>query len=373
LKNSTKVAGFDLDDTWIEPRSGAKFGKDSNDWTWLFDVVPAKLKELHENGYKVVIFTNQGGIKAKGNNHDKSKATMITNKITNIIKALGIPVQVFIAGGEDEYRKPATFMWDLFAKDYNGGIKPDLKESYYVGDAAGRKEGWKADRKKDFACSDRKFASNIGIPFHTPEEFFLGEDVCLDFEWGGLDVATFVTTAESKDADDITDGGVASLTKDHQEMVVFVGFPASGKSTLAQTYMVPKGYVHVNRDTLQTPAKCLKAAQAALAEGKSVVIDNTNPKIDGRSDYIAAAKKAKVPVRCFRFDVSEDLAKHLNYYRERITNGASPHVPRIGYAVYKKNYVEPTLKEGFSEIKVITFVPKFNSDHERAEFDKKAP
>ena len=34
---------------------------------------------------------------------------------------------------------------------------------------------WKAGAKKDFSCSDRKFAHNIGLPFHTPEEFFLGE------------------------------------------------------------------------------------------------------------------------------------------------------------------------------------------------------
>jgi bifunctional polynucleotide phosphatase/kinase len=36
--------------------------------------------------------------------------------------------------------------------------------------------------------------------------------------------------------------------------------------------MVPAGYTHVNRDTLKTPQKCLKAAEEALADGKSVVV-----------------------------------------------------------------------------------------------------
>lgn len=31
------------------------------------------------------------------------------------------------------------------------------------GDAAGRASGWKDGMKRDFSCSDRKFATNIGI------------------------------------------------------------------------------------------------------------------------------------------------------------------------------------------------------------------
>jgi len=34
---------------------------------------------------------------------------------------------------------------------------------------------------------------NVGIKFHTPKEFFLGEEICQDFKWGGLDVGAFVS------------------------------------------------------------------------------------------------------------------------------------------------------------------------------------
>jgi len=129
----------------------------------------------------------------------------------------------------------------------------------------------------------------------------------------------------------------------------------------------------VNRDTLKTKEKCWKVAKESLASGKSVVIDNTNPSPAARAEFISIAKEAGVPVRCFRFDVTEDLAKHLNYYRERITEGEHKHVPRIGYAKYKKDFVEPKLSEGYSEIKTITFVPKLTTDREKEEFAKKAP
>ena len=54
-------------------------------------------------------------------------------------------------------------MWKYFEEHYNGGVKVDLTESLYVGDAAGRPNGWKSGQKKDFSCSDRMFAANVGI------------------------------------------------------------------------------------------------------------------------------------------------------------------------------------------------------------------
>lgn len=43
--------------------------------------------------------------------------------------------------------------------------------------------------------------------------------------------------------------------------VVMVGCPASGKSTISKRYFGDKrGYVIINRDTLGTPAKCIKVS-----------------------------------------------------------------------------------------------------------------
>ncbi len=94
--------------------------------------MPAKLKELHEDGYKLVIFTNQAGI-TKG----KTTTKDIQGKILDIIAELGLPLQTFVATTEDKWRKPSPSMWRYFAKNHNGGIEVDLTQSFYCGDAAG--------------------------------------------------------------------------------------------------------------------------------------------------------------------------------------------------------------------------------------------
>jgi len=66
-----------------------------------------------------------------------------------------------IASNDDENRKPNLGMWKHFVKIVNENTEPILDKSFYVGDAAGRKNG----KKKDFSDSDLKFAMNIAIPF----------------------------------------------------------------------------------------------------------------------------------------------------------------------------------------------------------------
>jgi bifunctional polynucleotide phosphatase/kinase len=52
----------------------------------------------------------------------------------------------------------------------NGNIKINKTDSFFCGDAAGRK----TKTHKDFSDSDLKFALNVGVPFKTPEVLFLG-------------------------------------------------------------------------------------------------------------------------------------------------------------------------------------------------------
>jgi len=63
---------------------------------------------------------------------------------------------------------------------------------------------------------------------------------------------------------------------------------------------------------LKTKEKCLKVAEEALKNKKSVVIDNTNPSAADRALYINLAKKYSVPVRCFFFECEKDMCFFLN-------------------------------------------------------------
>lgn len=88
-------------------------------------------------------------------------------------------------------------MWEHMLKSHNGGIAVDTKESYYVGDAAGRAKNWAPDKPRDFSCSDRMFAVNAGIDFFTPEEYFYGEDKA-PFEWRSVNPKDILEGAKDK-------------------------------------------------------------------------------------------------------------------------------------------------------------------------------
>jgi len=153
-----------------------------------------------------------------------------------------------------------------------------------------------------------------------------------------------------------------SYHSDKTEMVIMVGFPASGKSTFVNKYFAPHGYHRVNRDTLGTAAKCKKAAREALTEGLSVVIDNTNGSASAREEFISIAQEFGVPVRCFYLTTSFELAEHLNYVRVRETKGAVRRIPPVAYNVYKKGFEKPSKSEGFEEVISIEFIPDLRDD-----------
>jgi len=161
-------------------------------------------------------------------------------------------------------------------------------------------------------------------------------------------------------------GGKNPVPAKSQEMIVLVGRPASGKSTFAKKHIVPHGYVHVNQDTLKTKEKCIKAAREAANNGKSVVVDDTNPTAEVRSNYVEIAKEAGIPIRCFVFQTDPDLAYHLNFYREKIEG--TRRVPDVGYNQFKSKYQEPSTTEGFEEIKKINWIPDFPTDNHRKLF-----
>ncbi|KAG9471148.1 hypothetical protein GDO78_015681, partial [Eleutherodactylus coqui] len=170
VQSSSKIAGFDIDGTIITTKSGKVFPTGPDDWRILYPEIPKKLKALCADGYKVVFITNQMGI-----SRGKLRPEVFKAKVEAVLDQLGIPVQIFVATGMGMYRKPVTGMWDYLCEKANDGIKVKKEDCLYVGDAAGRPANWAPDRKKkDFSCSDRLFALNIGINFYTPEEFFLG-------------------------------------------------------------------------------------------------------------------------------------------------------------------------------------------------------
>uniref|UniRef100_A0AAX7T0T6 PNK FHA domain-containing protein n=1 Tax=Astatotilapia calliptera TaxID=8154 RepID=A0AAX7T0T6_ASTCA len=314
VKGSDKIAGFDIDGCIITTKSGKVFPTAPDDWKILYPEIQPKLASLLKKGYKVVFFTNQLGI-AKG----KLRPEVFKSKVEDILVISLSVFQVFVATGPGIYRKPVMGMWNHLCEKANDDVTVDMTQSFYVGDAAGRPENWAlGKKKKDFSCSDRLVRAMLYDP---PS---------------------------------------ASLTSGDTEVIVAVGFPASGKSTFFHTHVIPKGYVYVNRDTLGSWQNCVSACERALKEGRSVTVDNTNPDPESRKRYVDVAKAAGVPCRCFHFSATLEQAKHNNRFREMAPSDSKhAKVNDMVFHSYKKHFQAPALSEGFSEILQIHFVPSF--------------
>jgi bifunctional polynucleotide phosphatase/kinase len=246
-KLPVKIAAFDLDDTLVSA-TGAKFARSARSWKWWDPSVPGRLRALYDNGYLIAIFSNQGNISLKTDpktlKKDRLSLANLKEQMSTILRQLDLPISMYGATDQDRYRKPRIGMWEELLEDYDlqadGAV--DLDKSFYVGDAAGRAKTDK--RKKDFASTDRELAVNIGIGFHTPEEFFLGtaaEAYAHDFHPASyLDMATTGSTA------------VSFSRRTPQELVLFCGSPGAGKSSYFWRVLQPLGYERVNQDTLKT-------------------------------------------------------------------------------------------------------------------------
>lgn len=331
FKYTGKLACFDLDGTLIKTKSNKKFAVDENDWEFLSINVLNKLNQLHNNGFCIIIITNQAGLT------NKDKINIWKNKLGNIISKICLPIQLFASISYGIYRKPLpTFMMGVYQKLKN--MKLELStQSFYCGDACGR--------PSDHSDCDLKFALNTGLMFITPNEFFNEETV---------PIPKIVYPA----FDEIIKLSKSNIVFQPQnnEIILMVGFPGSGKSTFVNDVLLPLDYVRINRDTLKTMTRCLNEVKKNLIDQKCVVIDNINHDVKAREKYIKLAQEYGYDIRCIIIDVSLDLAMHNSMYR--LLKNEAQYIPGIVYRMYTKKYVHPSTTEGIKE--VIKIKPKLN-------------
>ncbi|GJJ15534.1 hypothetical protein Clacol_009812 [Clathrus columnatus] len=326
---SSKVAAFDLDGVLIKPKSGGTYPKGRNDWMWWRPLVKDKLSELYEKGYTIAIFSNQGTTSQKTIDEWKNKIPLIAKELPNT------PFRIFAAQGYDWYRKPMPGMWLEFEKINNVAI----------GDAAGR--------PGDHSDTDRKLALNIGLSFFTPEEFFLDKPptpyklMGFDIKGWPTDQPLFVPTSTS-----LIPTGNPSLV----EAVLFVGYPASGKTTFYRRYFEPKGYKHINQDILKTRSKCVKAVEECLKMGEPTYSQRLEPYITTTTSTIESVASESVNATTLGTTTSKSVVqKGVTTTTTKTIKPAEP-LPPLAFISYRANFEEPTLDEGFTEVKRINFI-----------------
>ncbi|KAM3451641.1 hypothetical protein MY3296_005166 [Beauveria thailandica] len=354
-----KIAAFDLDSTLIDTSSGRKHAKDASDWRWWDARVPGKLKELYEDGYQIAILSNQGGItlhfdatKKAPQKYTAKRLDEFKEKVSAVLRNLDLPVTIYAATGKDNFRKPRRGMWDEILKDMGVEAKDiDLEKSVFVGDAGGRLATVYNGKVivKDFSCSDRNLAHNVGVSFKTPEEYFLEHE---PRKWEReLDLVHYpLESAE----------GQAALfeKKNDKDIVIFCGWPGAGKSTFYWKHLEPLGYERVNQDTLKTREKCVQAAKEFLDEGSSVAVDNTNADPATRKIWIDLARAFKVPIRCVSFTTPAAVCRHNDAVRS-LNKPLNPEnrevLPDVAFTGFQSRYKAPQESEGFQDVTEVEF------------------
>lgn len=312
-----KVIFADLDHTLITPKGKYVFPKTIDDWKWKNEAVVPKLKAMYNDGYEIVIVSNQ----------KKMSGADVKTKATLIYDDLRLPF-VFISGHSDlYYRKPQLGLWEVLLEYILLDAKNiDYTQSVFLGDSV----------------ADLYFARNTGIPFIHTDMFFTGVP---NKEFAKIeDKEHPLTNWVSRDAKDIIEP-LLSSKKSSKRFVIMVGSPASGKSYYSRKLEMEAGYIRINKDDMKTDAAMLKAFDAGLEKGQNIVIDGTNATKEHRLKWISVARKASYHITIMWMNFPMPVVEFLDNYRISKNKNQDTHVPAVAMRVYYKKLEEPTQLE----------------------------
>ncbi|HLL54870.1 MAG TPA: ATP-binding protein [Myxococcaceae bacterium] len=135
------------------------------------------------------------------------------------------------------------------------------------------------------------------------------------------------------------------------ELVIFIGLQGAGKSTFFQARFA-KAHAYVSKDLMRNNRDPNRRqgvlVEAALREGRSVVVDNTHPRVEDRAVLIALGRVhgARVVGYYFRPDLAGSLRR--NAKRE-----GKARVPNVAIFATRKRLQPPTPAEGFDALYVV--------------------
>lgn len=384
-------AAFDLDHTLLKPLDGRIFPTHKDDAQLAFESVGEELEKLYQKGYSFVIFTNQSKLPFED----------VVHKVEKFLPH-GSEFWIY-SGHKDIFSKPSMGMYEMFMYDlrceFGSSFSTLNPIDFYVGDAAGRKRGPKSRiEKSDYSAVDKQFAFNChhdmhggGIPFWVPESLFAqGEDAGEKAPPINLlpPLPTFMEEQGMKHPPIDYDAVFKDPT-----VIILVGYPGSGKSsfTYELTSLLPDNIniAVVSNDELGSLAKSLSTLKKLVSSPADkrphlIVIDNTNPSIHTRQQYMDVVKenegegKAKYKFVGVHIDTPKEYAMLFNWHRawvqfreglrtmnceDGVVNGSSgaeprrvpripeyKHVPEIAYNVYKSKYEPLALDQGYDAI-----------------------
>lgn len=129
------------------------------------------------------------------------------------------------------------------------------------------------------------------------------------------------------------------------EIIILVGLPGAGKSTLISD--LGSNIEIVDGDSLKTSEAVVAKVKSFKSCERSIIVDATNVTLERRRPLIALAKEWEIPVKCVWLNT--DVKTCVKRSKERHANGGK-NIPPVAIYKLNKNFVEPTLEEGFEEV-----------------------
>ena len=139
-----------------------------------------------------------------------------------------------------------------------------------------------------------------------------------------------------------------------KQAIIFIGIQASGKSTFYNRLLNDGFYTHISLDLLLTRNKENQKLTDCLSNGKSFVVDNTNPTFEDRKKYIEKGKEYGYHIIGIFFQ-----SKVKDCIKRNEERGGN--VPSKAIASTSNKLQMPSKAEGFDEI---FFVKIINNEFE---------
>ncbi len=132
------------------------------------------------------------------------------------------------------------------------------------------------------------------------------------------------------------------------ELVILIGLQASGKSAFRRARFF-ETHTCVSKDDFpkvkNRHKRQRRMIEEAFTQGRSVVIDNTNPTLADRAELISIAREFQAQVTGYYFESLVADCRERNAQRE-----GTARVPEVAIFTTIKKLERPSYKEGFDKL-----------------------
>jgi DNA 3'-phosphatase len=333
------VASFGFFDVLIKnPNDKKKKKKKAPVELWAH-VVLEKLQSLYKSGASIVIF-----------DYHYSDPDEIKQYFIEFLKLVKLPVVAFFASKKNKYNKPNTNVWRLLNLLYRKeGKTINHETSLHIGHNAGR-----VTRNMyafDTNCSDRAFASNIGIAFSTPDRFFLNFAYTTAWRWDTAIIPNrkreILYEESKKYTSPVIEDILAEMPESKIYTLIIAGPPSSGKTELANKIKrkwetnFNKGLIDIIGEDIKKSDLVEETMDELFNSGKSVIIDAKH-KGYLLTQLVKVSMKHKAPILILKIRINHELNILFDCIKVQMAKSTEiTPTTKYQWTDYKSNYHIP--------------------------------